>query len=168
MAFYPVIFEYPGTLIVGQGLVAVATLRGRILLSEEGPNRFVAFGVSPGTVAGGGATRGEALNDFKSRYLSALRAVAASISLDSVDTSAEAADQAMKDHLEQSLSVLANTYNAAAAAEWEEARLRVREGQLSMGGMAKAHWDDTRPFITIEHLVTLPVQAPNDLYASAA
>lgn len=72
---YPLIFGYRD-LVSGNGYVAGVATNGRALVVEEDVDDFWVYGVNPGGIAGGGATRGAAHEDFRRMFKAVLYDIA--------------------------------------------------------------------------------------------
>ncbi len=121
MTHYPLLFGFRD-LVAGNGFVAGVNLNGRALLAEEGDG-FVMYGVNPGGLAAGGSNRGEAQAEFRQSYRSVL-----------FDIAAEAQDFA---EFERQVRDFVDETNGPTAAEWDEAVLRVRSGEVSADWLPK-------------------------------
>ena len=102
-------------LVAGKGFVAGVVVNGRALLVDEGDG-FWMFGVSPGGLAAGGKSHGEAQAEFRQGYRSVLFDIAALA--DDFDS-----------FRQQVLSFFHET-SEPTEREWEEALAEVRSGKV--------------------------------------
>jgi hypothetical protein len=125
MTRYPILFGFRD-LIAGKGFVAGVGVNGRALLVDEGDG-FWMYGVNPGGLSAGGATASEAQAEFRVIYRSVL-----------FDIAAEVADfGAFRSEVE---SFFGET-NEPTKAEWNEAVLEVRSGNVSADWLPKGKAD---------------------------
>ena len=121
MTHYPLLYGL-SDVIAGNGFFASVSVNGRALLVDEGDG-FWMYGVSPGAIAAGGNTPGEAQSEFRQIYTSVL-----------FDIAAEADDfGTFKAQVEQFFFAT----DDAAAAEWDLAVAEVRQGRVDADWLPK-------------------------------
>jgi hypothetical protein len=162
MDTFPVIFSY-GVPIIGEGYVATVQTHGRLLLQEE-EDGWWAYGVKPGSIAGGGQTKFEAWNAFRNFYHAVL-----------VDLATEAADF---EGFREKVEAFFEESREARLGEWEAATHRVADlGQdldLKVQKAAKARCEVLVTEIVLDRQATVsrPTSAQNpsaeDIKAVAA
>jgi hypothetical protein len=76
MKRFPLLFSFKNVL-VGNGFVAGVAMDGRALLVEEEDGVWMMYGVNPGGMAAEGATKDEAMEQFRVSYDSILNEIAA-------------------------------------------------------------------------------------------
>lgn len=133
---YPQLFGFR-RLVLGDGFVAGVQMSGRGLLVEEGSEGFWMYGVNPGSAAGHGEDRAEAVADFRERLWSVL-----------VDLAGEAED------FDGFRSLAEEFFYAVDEAEeerWEQAVLAVREGRVE-SDLPRKNSDAFEPEIAIHRL----------------
>ncbi|MCB1058384.1 MAG: hypothetical protein KDD11_23020 [Acidobacteria bacterium] len=150
---FPLLFSYRD-LIGGKGYFAGVEVHGRALLVESDGDVWM-YGMNPGGLAGGGATRKEALSDFRRGYNSVLIDIAqASDSFEGFKAEVESFFHETNDALEP---------------DWEAAIAAVRADAV------KADWLNRRPYsadavsisvIRIEQPVAEENSVPNEELAA--
>jgi hypothetical protein len=121
MTHYPLLYGL-NNLIAGNGFFASVSVNGRALLVDEGDGYWM-YGVSPGGIAAGGTTPGEAQSEFRQIYTSVLFDIA---------TEAENFKE-FKEQVEQFFSVM----DDITAAEWSAAVVEVRQGRVDADWLTK-------------------------------
>lgn len=121
MTHYPLLYGL-NDLIAGNGFFAGVSVNGRALLVDEGDGYWM-YGVSPGGIAAGGATPGEAQAEFRQIYTSVLFDIAAE---------AESFEE-FKGQVEQFFLVA----DDVTAAEWSAAVAEVRQGRVDADWLPK-------------------------------
>lgn len=116
MPRYPLLFGFRD-LVAGNGFIAGVRVDGRALLVQEAENDFWMYGVTPGAIAAGGLTPGEAQAEFRLRYRSVL-----------YDVAAEAKDFG---EFRTEVERFFHQADQSEAVEWEAAVREVRQGQVS-------------------------------------
>lgn len=153
---YPIVFSFRD-LIAGNGFVVGVEIDGRALLVEESSSDVWLYGVQPGGVAGGDATREVALMEFKRNYLSVLFDMAAEA--DSFES------------FEKDMRQFFFDENSPNAQEWAQALARVRAESVSLDDMESVNADERPPRIEV-HLLDTQKLKPSvnefDCYREAA
>ncbi len=119
--------------VVGHGFVVGITLKGRILVEEDG-GEFWAYGVNPGGVSGQGGSVDAALAAFNAQMHVAINDLA------EVARSHEEFAAEIRDSFRTNLA-----YERA----WNEAILAVRNGSVDLPGMTREP-ADSLPSISVE------------------
>lgn len=144
MKLYPLVFSFRD-LIAGNGYVAVVSMDGRVVLSEEDNQEVWMFGVQPGGIAGGEWQRQAAFTEFKRSYLSVL-----------FDIAAEARSF---DEFKDRTTSFFNEVNEPNASDWEKALAEVRSANLSLTGLKPVKAGAKPPALTIEQVATVSVSS---------
>lgn len=134
---YPVLFGYRD-LVTGRNFVAFVKTDGRALLTKEDEGYWLS-GVYPAALAGGGKEIAEASREFKNSYLSVLFDIA------------EGAHsfEAFKMEVE----TFFRSSNPSLCAEWEEARNKVKSGEVSHNELPRRDADSMPPCVEVQRLV---------------
>jgi len=140
---YPLVFSFRD-LIAGNGYVAVVSMDGRVVLSEEDQDVWM-FGVQPGGIAGGDRQREAAFTEFKKSYLSVL-----------FDIAAEATSF---DEFQQKTMAFFGEVNEPNAVDWDQALNEVRANNLSLTGLKPVKAGGKLPHLTIEQLAPASISS---------
>ena len=116
MPRYPLLFGFRD-LVAGNGFIAGVRVDGRALMVEEDEADFWMYGVTPGAIAAGGRTPGEAQAEFRLRYRSVL-----------YDIASEAKDFGV---FRAEVERFFREVDETEAAAWEAAVHEVRQGRVS-------------------------------------
>lgn len=127
--------------IAGNGFVAHVHLDGRALMVTEDDGEVWIYGVQPGGVAGGASQGPEALNEFKTRYLSVLFDFA-----DEARTFAE-----FKRSVEDFFKYVDSTDEAT----WTEALKTVRKTNVSLAMLPTISADAVPSRVVVHELVNV-------------
>lgn len=133
---YPLFFSYRD-LIAGAGFVSGVEIKGRVLLDMSGEECWM-YGVQPGGIAGGGADRPSAFNEFRQSYLSVL-----------YDMAGETGTfKEFKAAVERFFSEV----NQPNARDWDEALAEVRRNKTSLEGLNRVDAQAEKCAIRVVHL----------------
>lgn len=144
MKLYPLVFSFRD-IIAGNGYVAVVSMDGRVVLSEEDDQDFWMFGVQPGGIAGGEKQREAAFTEFKKTYLSVLFDIAAEVT-------------SFEEFKERTTAFFAEV-NEPNAADWERSLMDVRSNNLSLTGLKPVKAGAVLPSLTIENVAPASVSS---------
>jgi hypothetical protein len=153
---YPIVFSFRDP-VVCNGFVAAVAMDGCALLSEEDDQEVWVYGVQPGGLAGGGAQRAVALNEFKKGYMSVL-----------FDIASEATSFV---EFKAAVTAFFSEVNEVNQAEWTRALEAVRKNNISLTDLQSVKAETRPPNLTVEEMP--PARANSavnqfDQYAEAA